>query len=80
MPEFVGDGEAALQDAWGKGFYMSWCCFDESQHFQVSLRRLEGLPYGRNTTKTYYVRRGRGKTLGSAVRAAMVDQFEDVLG
>ena len=74
---FVGDAEDALQTAWRDGYYLSWACMDSGQQFQVNLRRRDELPVSRNARTSVFVLRGRGRTIGAAVHAAM--DFESVV-
>lgn len=72
--------DAAAEEAQRAGMYVSWLCLDESGHYQCTMRRVADQPFMKNTTRTVYVRRGKGKTIEAAIRDAMQDDFADILG
>ena len=79
MSDPVG-ADAAVLEAKKRGFYVSDVWFDTDDTWIARLRRLGERPFMHSQSRTIYARRGRGVTIEAAIRNAMLDQFEDVLG
>lgn len=79
MSEVIGADAAALK-ALAQGLYVDHVSFGSDHIWTATVRRRHDLPFSKTTRRTLYVRRGRGKTIEAAIRDALLDQFEDVLG
>ncbi|QXV73572.1 hypothetical protein [Rhizobium phage RHph_X2_30] len=80
MPENAAELAEALQHVRERGMYVSWLCQDSGDQWQCSLRRQYDLPFVQTKARTVNVRRGRGPTMAAALKAAMADDFLDILG